>query len=143
MGVTIMCKKTGREMDMGYFAFDRLRTRVAELVSYDVGVHYHKLNDILKLSGSERGKAARAYDEETGKLIECGNLNPKIADFLYQSDESGRIRYGACKEILKAIGDYDDDVIYGYAGRANAGTFKDFKAILQDCIDNKCFMVWM
>ena len=32
MGVTIKCKKTGREMDVGYFGFFKLRTKVAELV---------------------------------------------------------------------------------------------------------------
>ena len=143
MGVTIMCKKTGRDMYMGYIAFYRLRTKVAELASPEVGAHYRKLNDILRLSGPERGKADRLYDEETEKLIANGTLSSKIAGFLYQSDESGLVRYGACKEILKAIGDYDSDEIFGYAGRPDAGRFSTFKAILQDCVDNKCSMMWM
>lgn len=47
MGVTIKCKKTGREMDVGYFGFFKLRTKVAELVGSEVGEHYKKLDDIL------------------------------------------------------------------------------------------------
>ena len=143
MGVTIMCKKTGRQMDMGYFAFDRLRTKVAELADPDIGARYRKLNDILRLSGPERGKAERLYDDETAALIASGKLNPKIGKFLYQSDESGSIRYGACMEILKAIGDYDSDEIFGYAGRSDAGKFSDFKAILQDCVNSRCSLVWL
>lgn len=86
--------------------------------------------------------ALKSYDDETERLIERKELLIKIADFLYQSDCEGEIRYGACKEILKVIGDYDNRVIYGYAGRENPARFKDFKGILKDCVDNKCFMVW-
>lgn len=50
MGVTIKCKKTGREMDVGYFGFFKLRTKVAELVGSEVGEHYKKLDDILDIS---------------------------------------------------------------------------------------------
>lgn len=50
--------------------------------------------------------------------------------------------YGACKELLKIIGDYDDNVLYGYIGRPDCAKFRDFKAILQDCADNKCDMIW-
>lgn len=31
MGVTIKCKKTGREMDVGYFGFFKLRTNLQRL----------------------------------------------------------------------------------------------------------------
>ena len=42
MGVTIKCKKTEREMDVGYFGFFKLRAKVAELVDSEVGEHYKK-----------------------------------------------------------------------------------------------------
>ena len=131
MGVTIKCKKTEHEMDVGYFGFFKLRAKVAELVGSEVGEHYKKLDDILDMPSPEKER-----------LIESKILPIKIADFLYQSDCDGKIRYGACKEILKVIGDYDDSIIYGYAGRENPAKFKDFKEILQDCVDNKCFMIW-
>ena len=142
MGVTIKCKKTGREMDMGYFGFFKLRAKVAELVGSEVGEHYKKLDDSLGIPYPERENVLKSYDDETERLVENKVLPIKIADFLYQSDCDGKIRYGACKEILKVIGDYDNGVIYGYAGRKNPAKFKDFKEILQDCVDNKCFMIW-
>ena len=142
MGVTIKCKKTGREMDMGYFGFFKLRAKVAELVGSEVGEHYKKLDDILGIPYPERENVLKSYDDETERLVENKVLPIKIADFLYQSDCDGKIRYGACKETLKVIGDYDNGVIYGYAGRKNPAKFKDFKEILQDCVDNKCFMIW-
>ena len=49
MGVTIKCKKTGREMDVGYFGFFKLRAKVAELVGSEVGEHYKKLDDIFDI----------------------------------------------------------------------------------------------
>lgn len=142
MGVTIKCKKTGREMDVGYFGFFKLRVKIAELVGSEVREHYKKLDDILNIPYPERENVLKLYDDETERLVENKVLPIKIADFLYQSDGDGKIRYGACKEILKVIGDYDDSVIYGYAGRKNPAKFKDFKEILQDCVDNKCFMIW-
>lgn len=142
MGLTIKCKKTGREMDVSYSGFSRLRKKVAELVSPEVGKHYQTLDKIFRMDSSEKENAFKLYDDETERLVESEALPIKIADFLYQSDCDGKIRYGACKEILKVIVDYDDSIIYGYAGRENPAKFKDFKEILQDCVDNKCFMVW-
>ena len=142
MGLTIKCKKTGREMDVSYSGFFRLRKKVAELVSQEVGEHYQELDEIFRITSSEKESALKSYDDETERMIERKELPIKIADFLYQSDCDGKIRYGACKEILKVIGDYDDSIIYGYAGRENPAKFKDFKEILQDCVENKCFMIW-
>lgn len=54
MGVTIKCKKNGREMDVGYFGFFKLRAKVAELVGSEVGEHYKKLDDILDIPSPEK-----------------------------------------------------------------------------------------
>lgn len=59
-----------------------------------------------------------------------------------QSDIKGAIRYGACKQILKIISDYDDNFNYGYAALPNQPRFKDFKALLQECVDLKSDLVW-
>ena len=46
--------------------------------------------------------------------------------------------YGTAKQLLSVIGDYDDDVIYGYAGWGkDAARFRDFKELLQDAADTK------
>lgn len=100
MGVTIKCKKTGREMDVGYFGFFKLRTKVAELVGSEVGEHYKKLDDIFDMPSPEKENALESYNDETERLVESKELPIKIADFLYQSDCDGKIRYGACKQLI-------------------------------------------
>lgn len=40
MGVTIKCKKTGRDIDLGYSGFMRLRNKVAELMGGPFCSHY-------------------------------------------------------------------------------------------------------
>lgn len=141
--MTLKCKKTGRDMDMGYIGFDRLRTKVADLMGSDVGVHYRELNKIDNLPIEERRKAIPEYNKKMQQLIESKALDEKVAEFLYQADDEGKVNHKVCKRILKVIGNYDDDIIYGYGGRENPGKFKDFKAILQDCVKNKCPMVWL
>ena len=91
----------------------------------------------------EEKKFYTQWDTEAIRLITENNIPVKVVNFLLESDCDGKIRYGACKEILKVIGDYDDNICYGYAGRNDCAMFRDFKAILQDCVDNKCDMVWM
>lgn len=128
-------------MDVSYSGFNRLRGKIADLVSTKVGKHYRLLDVISSMTSPEKEHVLKSYDDETERLIENKVLQIKIADFLYQSDCDGKIRYGACKEILKVIGNYDDSIIYGYAGRKNPAKFNDFKEILQDCVGNKCFMI--
>lgn len=146
MGVTLCCKKTGRSMDMGYGGFDRLRLKVGELVGEPFASHLAKLSTpkyMFCLDAEERKKLFSEYDAETAKILDEGKAPIKIVDFCLQPDVGGKIRYGACKEILKVIGDYDDKATkYGYAAHPNCATFHDFKAILQDCVDNKCMLIW-
>lgn len=146
MGVTLYCKKTGRSIDMGYAGFSRLRNKCAELAGEPFASHYAKLStpEYMFCFNDERRKKLYAdFDIETQRMVDEGKAPIKIVDFCLQPDSEGKIRYGACKEILKAIGDYDDTTTkYGYAARPDCATFHDFKAILQDCVDNKCMMIW-
>lgn len=141
MGVTIQCKKTGRGIDMGYGGFNNLRRKVAELCGTAVGGHYAGL-DCAPFLSPAREEYFKSYDKKTQQLVDNGTLDIKIADFLYQSDGEGRIRYGACKNLLKVIGDYDNNIIYGYCGHKNPAMFRDFVAILKECVKEKCDMVW-
>lgn len=144
MGVTIKCKKTGRDIDLGYGGFMRLRRKVAELTGDPFYSHYKKLLDAPALMRPDVAEEFyRNWDTEMGLLLVGNDIPVKVVNFLLESDCDGKIRYGACKEILKIIGDYDDNICYGYAGRSDCAMFRDFKAILQDCVDNKCDMVWM
>ena len=111
MGVTMKCKRTGRSVDLGMGGFYRFRQKVAELASPSFGELHRTLLDAYQI---EAGAAREAfYDEinqKTDELIQCGHLKAKIADFCLQPDSGGAVRYGACKAILKAVGDYDDSV---------------------------------
>lgn len=136
MGVSISCKKTGKSIDMGYGGFFNLRKKVAELAGGPFAEHYASLNPF----GDE--EYFEAFDRKTSEILEKKQADIKIVDFCLQSDCDGKIHYGVCKNILKAIGDYDDDIAYGYFGRPDCAMFKDFKEILEDCVKNKCDMLW-
>lgn len=140
MGVTVSCKKTGHGFDLGSGGFFLLRCKVAELVGEPLASHYKKLWRTPLFEG--RKEYFEEYDKETERLIQEKKVSIKIADFLYQTDVEGSIHYGACKQILKVIGDYDDDFLYGYVGRKDCARFRDFKKILQECVDHKCDLIW-
>ena len=65
-----------------------------------------------------------------------------ILCFLYASDCEATMGEDVCKKLYEIIKDYDDDIAYGYCGREDCATFKDFKELVKDCIDNKCSMEW-
>lgn len=140
MGVTIQCKKTGDSIDMGYGGFLQLRRKVSDLCGEPWASHYRTLTD-TPCYGKDKAWYEE-FDKNTIALIEERAISVKVVDFLLQSDAGGSIRYGACKTILKIIGDYDDDILYGYAGRPDCARFKDFKQLLTQCADNKCNLVW-
>lgn len=144
MGITIKCRKTGRSIDMGCGGFSNLRNKVADLVGGAFGSHYMLLSEphIICMSGEKREQFYVAYDKHTEYLMQEESISIKVVDFLFQSNSGGKIRYGACKELLKVIGDYDDNIMYGYCGRKDCAMFADFKAILEDCVQSKSDMVW-
>lgn len=140
MGVTVRCKKTGRSLDMGYGGFKRWRDKIAELYGGEWWEHYKTLDDAPAF-GNNRGGFFTAFDQKTEDLINNRKVDVKIVDFCLQPDEIGSIRYGACKNILKAIGDYTDNKAYGYAAYADHD-WDRLKAILQECVDTKSSLVW-
>lgn len=147
MGVTLQCKKTGTSIDMGYGGFNRLRDKVAELTGEPFASHMKKLNfqtcmSLQFASKEERDKFNADFNAKTQRMIDAKQVSVKIVDFCLQPDCEGKIHYGACKEILKVIGDYDDDIAYGYTGRKDCAMFRDFKALLQECVDNRCMLTW-
>jgi len=144
MGVTIRCKKTGNDIDLGYGGFNNLREKVAELAGKEFGEHYAELSTPRAMFSMEpdRKEYFKSYNAKTAEMVKAKKVNVKIANFCYQSDCDGNIHYGACKAILKAIGDYDDNILYGYSGRSDCAKFKDFKSILQDCVETKSDMTW-
>lgn len=127
MGVTISCTKTGRTIDVGSGGFLRLRSKISELVGEPWASHYRALVEERICDEKEREKFYEDFDKKTEELLNKKCVSVKIVDFCLQSDCEGSIRYGACKELLKVIGNYDDNICYGYAGREDCAMFRDFK----------------
>ena len=134
MGVTLVCEYTKRSMDLGYIGFNRLRHKIAELAGEPFFNHYTKLDDLMFSD-------FLTFDLETERLIRSGKVSPHVIVFCLQSDCDGYVTWRTCRKLLKIIGDYDDELAYGYAARPNYG-FKDFKRILEDCVKRKCSMRW-
>ena len=140
MGVTIRSPKNN--IDMGYGGFQRLRLTIAKLCPKEITDHYEYLiNNLFRLS---RNKVeSDLYDKETERLYSKYKNYNKVMNFLYAPDIDAQLSYGTAKQLLKVIGNYDDDVIYGYAGWGDdAARFADFKKILQDCVELKKPLKW-
>lgn len=145
MGISLYCNKTKTSIDLGYGGFNNLRNKVAELAGGPFYPHYLLLSepDIMFMADENKRKEFfDNYNERTEEIIKTKQADVKIVDFLLQSDCEGRIRYGACKNILKVIGDYDDDILYGYCGRSDCAKFSDFKQILKECVEHKSDLIW-
>lgn len=135
MGITISSKN--KSIDMSSAGFIRLRKTIAYLYSDEVGKHYE---DLMSCNTTED---YNNYDLETVRLANnAGSKFYWLFDFLYDSDIEGKLTYGKCRKLLNLIGDYDDNISYGYVARPDCAKFKDFKNILEDCVLNKCQMEW-
>ena len=142
MGITI--RSTTKSIDMGCGGFYNLRKRIAHLTAPDIGEHYELLMKAPHLAPAEECRAwFDAYDRKIEELDEkYEGKYSDILDFLYESDCEGKISYKTCKHMLEIIGDYDDNILYGYAGRPDCATFKSFKELLQSCVSRRCNMTW-
>lgn len=139
MGVSLQCKKTKNDLDLGYGSFRSFRIKIAKLCNKEFGDTYEYILDNSLRYLSSEPNADLAYGK-IDKLVEDKSVSRKVVDFCFQSDCAGRIHYGACKEILKHIAECTDKDTYGYCSRAF--TMHDFAGLLQECVDNKCDLIW-
>lgn len=142
MGLTIRAKKSPeKSVDLGAGGFLRLRQKVSQLAGEPWASHYAALLQ-RPFSASDAESFYAEFDTKTAELIAERKVSVKLVDFCLQSDIEGSIHYGACKLLSQIIGDYDDDILYGHAGRPDCARFQDFKAILQECAGKKCDLIW-
>lgn len=142
MGITIWSKNC--EADCGYGGLIRLRQKVADLTSPEIGTLYRKQDDV-PLFEPGRTEFFEQYVKDLQALKAKLKKEPKklrILDFLYQSDCEGKAGVWTCRAIWEVIKDYDDNFCYGYAGRPDCMMWSDFKKIIQDCIETKTPMHW-
>ena len=84
------------------------------------------------------------YDAKIAELDKKyeGNMSD-ILDFLYEGDCNAEMDADHCRSIYEVIKDYDDDILYGYAGRKDCAKFADFQKIVQDGIDSGDGFSWL
>ena len=142
MGVTI--KSKSRSIDLGGGGFRRLRTKVAELAAPDIFEHYKKSIDGMRLYDENERKAFyKSYNAKIAELDRKYNGKMSdILDFLYESDCDAEMDADHCRSIYEVIKDYDDNILYGYAGRKDCAKFADFKKIVKDGIDSGDGFSW-
>ena len=140
MGVTIKSSHQ-HSIDLGGGGFRRLRTKIAELAAPDIFEHYKKLDEYLR--SPNRKAFFEDYDAKIAELDEKykGKMSD-ILDFLYKSDCNAEMDADHCRSIYEIIKDYDDDILYGYAGRKDCAKFADFKKIVKDGIDSGDGFSW-
>lgn len=142
MGITI--NSVNKSIDLGYFGFRRLRVKIAELTETDIADHYKELESATFIfSEKEKKEYFEKYDAKIVELDEKYEYKyGHILNFLYSSDCEATIPVETCKALYELIKDYDDDIIYGYAGRKDCAKFKDFKELVKDCIENNEDLEW-
>ena len=104
------------------------------LPMYD-NLHQYSKNKRKAFYKSYNAKIAELDKKYKGKMS-------NILDFLYESDCDGIMDVPHCRSIYKVIKDYDDDILYGYAGRKDCAKFADFKAIVKEGIDSGDGFTW-
>lgn len=140
MGVTISSPNV--YIDLGYAGFLRLRRTVSELCPDDIRIHYEYMldhyHDLINNGGFSK------YDSITEEIYRKYHKRyGKVLNFLYASDCGAKMSYGTAKQLLQVIGDYDNDSVYGYAGKGRKGAgFRDFKKLLQDAYETKKGFRW-
>lgn len=142
MGVALgNCKNM---IALGYFGFQRLRSKVAELLDEEFGNRYKDIPDVQRQAyqSDNSEKVWEAYNNQLNEIIDRKHLNDNVLDFLFQADCNGKLSYKACRSLYSIIKDYDDDVIYGYSGQKNPVKFADFKAIVEDCCKHRRQLIW-
>lgn len=89
-------------------------------------------SDVYEFSSVEAKEEIKHYREYVSK-----DYKDDFKDLL-KATEGHRF----CDDWRNYIMSNYDNVLYGYIGRPDCAKFRDFKAILQDCVDNKCNMEW-
>jgi DNA-binding ferritin-like protein (Dps family) len=142
MGLTISSKNNS--IDLGYVGFNRLRTKISELINDEIAEHYKECDkSTFIFNEDEKKKFFKKYNAKTTRLDKkYGYKYNSILHFLYACDCGATMETNVCKKIYEIIKDYDDNFLYGYAGRKDCAMFKDFKEVVKDCIDNNCDMEW-
>lgn len=123
-------------MDMGYGTFFLLKKQIASLYDSKFGDFY--ADWIMRKGVSDddmNNKVQDLYDEGI-----FNNADDDTLDFIFLPDCKGKLSYKSCRRLLKIIGDYTDNYMYGYL-HANH-SFDYFKEMLNDCVKRRRTLYW-
>ena len=134
MGVNIWCagREGGREIEMGYSSFMRLRTRVAHALGRRVGELYEQAPFGILRAGEWEDFEPRFCEAVDAEVDEA--LWP-VVDFLWLPDCDGTLDAPACKalgEVLWSLPDEALSEVYGRAARPDAATLGDFAELVRE-----------
>lgn len=132
MGIKISSKRYSCRM--GYWGFNRFRDEAAKQLG--TVVYNHCLVSLPKnywlMSNKERDEFYRIYNEKPETMIQNGEFDEDIANFIYQPNFKGKINKKQAKKIYQLIKECDDSLSYGYSGHSDCTTMKDMKEIFSD-----------
>ena len=141
MGVTITATNAKYDFDMGYGGFFNLRKNIALALDDDFGQIY------LRFAKCITDEDYKENDRLAKSVINQKHLDKQYADvldFLYASDEGGKIGYRTCKKIsdmlercLPAL----RTKTFRYANYAGHD-YEDFIEFLKDCVKYHKNMRW-
>ena len=112
MSITLECRKTKSEMEIGYGNFFFLRAKVAELFDKNVWQQYMKIMEIPY--GDDRKQALEKWDTDMDRILQASEMPSGVKDFLFQSDCAGNISRSACMALYERIHNYDNNIAYGW-----------------------------
>lgn len=142
MGVTL--SGPHKSIDMGGGGYANLRITIAKQLNCpEFSELYEDLLSCGHIRYAEKGfnSMSEYFDDHDKKILaicEKHKLDEEVVNYLYASDCGGySLSVKTCRHIWNIIKDYDDNIIYGYAGRPDRAMFKDFKEIVQSCINER------
>lgn len=134
-------KSKNYSADFEYFVISKIKRKIADNISDEVGAHYREAFDIRKFAHNQDYiNEYKKKSEQLANKYQC----KEIFGFLYQNEVEGKISVKSCKKIYEAIKDLGEDVNgYHYAARdLDDKYFREFKKLLKDCIDNNSHLEW-
>lgn len=142
--MAITMKSSRHSIGFTYAGFLRCRTRIAYLVSPEVGKHYEDLQQFFSIPIGDRKAFCNKYDLATDKLIKEGKLSKELADFLYAPDAGGTVQPAVTQKVLDVMGATSDneDECFGRPYTSNAATWSSLRSLLWDCVLDKTNLEW-
>lgn len=141
--MSLTMRSNRHSIDFTMSGFMRCRTRIAELISPEVGAHYRSLQDAFAVPVGGRKVFWGKHDEATERLIREGKLSENIADFLYASDAGANLSPAVAQSVIDVIeGVKEEDAQYGPPNSEHPATWISFKNILWDCVLDKTWLSW-